>query len=132
MSGQTYDPKQNIVTLGVIVVDGFADGDAITVERNGPGVTTKVGVAGEWAFQESADQSGVIRLRLMATAAMNKVLLAQYKAGNLPVPLSITNVSTAEIEVSASVKIQREPDKAYGAEVGVREWVLVAGELTSL
>lgn len=127
---QTYDPKRVVVTFGVTPLDGFADGDAIMVEFNAPGTTTKVGIAGEYAFNESADRSGLVRLRLMQTSGTNALLAALYAAGNLPLPISVTSLSSAELFVAAKAKIQRIPNKAFGAEVGAREWVLVFGEGT--
>jgi len=130
MPGETYDPKKNIVTFGVIPVDGFADGDAIVVERKGSGVDTEHGIGGEWAFKEDANNGGMIKLRLMATAISNRLLMLHYHAGNLPVPVMVTNLSTGEIEVGGKAKIKQPPSKSYSASVGVREWVLVVGELT--
>lgn len=133
MSGETYNAKQVVITFGVLVLDGLGTGDAINVEFNNPGASVKVGIAGEAAFQESNDNSGVVKVKTLATAAgVNRSLAALYNAGNLPLPLSVTDISTGETLVSAKAKIRKLPNRPYGAEVPEREWEFVCLEMVAI
>lgn len=132
MSGETYNAKQVVLTFGVLVLDGLGTGDAINVEFNNPGATAKVGVAGEAAFSESNDNSGMVKVKTMATAGVNRALTALYNAGNLPLPLSVTDISTGETLVAAKAKIRKLPNRPYGAEVPEREWEFVCLEMVAI
>ena len=44
---KTYDPKQVVITFGVIPISGYADGTFVSVNRSGDAFTKKKGAAGD-------------------------------------------------------------------------------------
>lgn len=128
----TYDPGKVFMMWGPIPISGFAAGSMVNVQHQGEGVKAETGTAGETAFVESYDKRGTVTIRLMATSPINAILSAAYQAGNLPVFLAITSLSTAAVHAAGEAKIQRPPDTDYGAEVPVREWVFIVPKLDDL
>lgn len=129
MGTKTYDPGDVLVVFGAIPISGFADGEMVKVTHQGDGVKVAVGSAGEVAFIESHQKAAEVTIRLMSTAFINSLLTAHYQAGNLAVPLVITDASTGSTHVSGAAKIKRMPDAAYGSEIPVREWAFMVAKL---
>ncbi len=121
--------------FGGILVDGLADGEAITVEFNEDAFTLTVGIDGKAVRNRMANRSGRITLNLIGSSATNDALSAVYNldqaldngAGVAPFILRDHNGRT--LITAAECWIARPPDFSVDAEVGTRTWVLDAAFL---
>lgn len=65
----SYDPKKVNLVLNGKILTGFASDSMITIARNEDTVTTQVGVKGDVAYNENANESGTITVTLMGTSS---------------------------------------------------------------
>ena len=65
----SYDPKKVNLVLNGKIITGFASDSMITIARNEDTVTTQVGVKGDVAYNENANESGTITVTLMGTSS---------------------------------------------------------------
>ena len=63
----SYDPKKVNLVMNGKIITGFASDSMITIARNEDTVTTQVGVKGDVAYNENANESGTITVTLMGT-----------------------------------------------------------------
>lgn len=61
----SYDPKKVNLVMNGKIITGFASDSMITIARNEDTVTTQVGVKGDVAYNENANESGTITVTLM-------------------------------------------------------------------
>ena len=71
----TMDLAQCSVTIDGLPIDGFGDGDAVTIEYNAPIYNTTVGADGGYHRANSNDQGGSITFNLMQTSTVSRRLL---------------------------------------------------------
>lgn len=122
----TYDPGKVLVMFGAIPISGYADGSMVNVQLEGEGVRAETGTAGETAYVESHDRRATVTVRLMETAAaVNTLLSAWFNAGNVEMPLIVTNLSTGRTHASGGAKIKNIPNADRGSDVPVLEWNFV-------
>ncbi len=128
MSVKTYDPGKVSVTFGPIIFSGFADGEQILVEPNVESFTLLMGAQGEGARTNSKDKSSRVTVRVLQTSETNALLSATHAAdratGEGIFPLMVKDNGGLSIHAAESAWIVGEPSAPYGAEAGVREWVL--------
>ena len=129
----TYDPKKVKVIVGTSEVLGFASGTFVEVERQEDAVNLHVGTQGEYAWALNRNRSGTVTLTLLQTAQSNDVLqalaTADEQSGTGARPFRLEDLNGRTLVSSKEVRVQRPATVGYGAEVGPREWVLLAGEL---
>ena len=65
----SYDPKKVNLVMNGKIITGFASDSMITIARNEDTVTTQVGVKGDVAYNENANESGTITVTLMGTSS---------------------------------------------------------------
>lgn len=65
----TYDPKKVNLIINNKIITGFANDGVITITRNENIVSTLVGVKGDVAYSENANESGNIAITLMSTSS---------------------------------------------------------------
>lgn len=95
-----YDPKDCSVLVGTLTVDGYGDGDAISLEPPTETVLAKRGVMGEYAIALKGDRLFSLKVNLHQTASCNASLRslyrAQFRAGWSPYNVSFRNKRTGE------------------------------------
>lgn len=128
----TYDPNLVKVTFGPLLLSGFASGSMIAVNHLGDGVTSESGTQGEAVFVENPDRRAEVTIRLFQTAPTNVALGLAYQAGNAPLPLSISSLSTGAIHAAGAAKLKRMPDVDYAEGMPVDVWMLVVPKLESI
>lgn len=131
MATNTYSAEKVLVLVAGLPVQGLDADNAIEIAFDSEGITAKTGIKGETAYSKPAVRSGKITVRLMATAAEN-TLLRQYVKTELPVPIAVTDTGNGETYLCADARIAREPNAAFGATVGMREWVFVCAKLETV
>jgi hypothetical protein len=126
MALHTYDLKRHVIIIGGVVMSGFADGTALTVERSAETFTKKVGADGIVTRSKTNDRSGTAKLSLVATSQSNDVLsgfaLADETMNTGIVPFLVQDLEGLTKYVSAFAWIKKPPSSEFGKEVSNREW----------
>ena len=91
----TYDPKKVTVSIGGRVITGFAADGVVTLTHNEDAVTPSVGVKGDVAYSENANNSGNAALPLMSTSS-SLAYLREICAKRRPVRFSVSDVNDAD------------------------------------
>lgn len=129
----TYDPKAVHLTVGGLLIGGFADDTFIEVERDADAYTKYVGVGGEVARIKNANRAGRVVVRLMQSSPSNDELstLAELDEfgdfGAAPLLLKDGNGFTLWSSVFCWVK--KLPKTVWKKDVEVREWTLDTSRL---
>ena len=115
----SYDPKKVTVAVNGRIITGFSADGIISMAHNEDAILPAVGVQGDVAIAENANNSAVCTLTLMATSASIAYLrdLCTRKAR---LRLTISDVNDDdEIHVNTeNCRIRKMPDMARGREVG--------------
>lgn len=112
--------------------------EGITISLNNARNTMTPSADGEVMHSLKADKSGTITVRLLGTSPANAVLQAMYNAQSLSTSLWGNNVITVrnkgneEITTARSVAFQKQPDRVYGAEGPMVEWVFDCGKIDTI
>ncbi len=128
MSLKTYDPDQVVIYFSGILIEGYADGEFITVEQMTPAFTSVVGSNGEVARSKSNDNRTKVTVKLLQTSSSNPLLSAIHL-----VDLNSTNgagvgtflmqdLEGATIVTGAQTWITQFPDTKMDRGAVSREW----------
>lgn len=124
-----YDFSQVTAAFGPIIMDGYQDGEGITIEHTSDAFTLKVGVDGKATRNKVLDRSARITIKLMQSSAVNDLLSAVYLADRIAPngagvgPFIIRDQNGRSVFSAAEAWIARAPDVTFDQEVQVREWV---------
>lgn len=128
---RTYDPEQVVIVLNEEPVVGFADGEMVTVEKNGDFFFNMVGTKGEVSRAMNRDNTGTITLRLQHTSPFIE-RIQQYafadNFGGVPPILGfrIYDPSSNDQLLATQVWLNTDASHTWGNEVGVREYQFFA------
>lgn len=126
----TYDPKEVSLFFGVLQVSGFADGTFITCARTDKDLyKNHTGAYGETARTKNNNRTGTITFTLKSTSPSNAAL-DLLKNNPIAIPSLVKNNSSGK-HIAGAIEswIQTEPDKAYGVEEQMVEWVIFCADL---
>lgn len=130
---KTYDFKSVAVIVGGRIISGFAEGDAIGVERDTDAWTEQVGAEGEVTRSKSNNKMGKITLRLQQASESNDVLMGLYAADQLSnagvFPVLIKDNSGRQLHAAEQAWIKKLPAAPLGQESAAREWIIVTDAL---
>ncbi len=136
MSVKTYNPKDVLIIVGPVIVEGYADGTFVNVARDNPSWSKAIGSDGEGARARSNDQGGSVTITLMQTSASNPQLsalsLLDEQTGDGVVPLLVTDRSGTSLFEAETAWIEKPADSAFGREIENREWVIQTDNLKML
>lgn len=127
-----YVASQVTVILDGALIEGFADGDFITIEPNvADRFTHRVGADGEVLRSRSEDDTINVTFVLLQGSKANDVLSRKHQA-DLDSPngtgggsgLHITDHSGTTIASASRAWIRGFPTITFGTEGGTREWRL--------
>lgn len=122
----TFDPGKLLVTFGVLILKGWAEGDMVTIEKLGPGDRLVVGSGGETARVRSRDKSYRVKCRLLDTSPINDALSLLVTVANNPeLPLSCTDPDRPRTFICPDAFIEDKPGVTYSNNVAVREWAFI-------
>lgn len=126
----TYDPKEVSLLFGVLQVSGFADGTFITCARADKDLyKNHTGAYGETARTKNNNKTGTITFTLKSTSPSNAAL-DLLKNNPIAIPVLVKNNSSGKhIAAATETWIQTEPDKVYGVEEQMVEWVIFCADL---
>lgn len=130
MTTKTYSGRDHTVSVFGVLLDGFSDGDVVTVKKTNPYVVGKVGVDGEGVLSSQyADQMYEITISLLATSTANAVLSAAVAlAENGQGPIAVRNTRGADTFASPRAAISMPPEFKVAKEVPDNVWTFVAME----
>lgn len=123
-----YHPDLVTVTVGGSLIQGYADGEFVTVEPMSDAVLEEVGTDGEVAISRSADRRMKVTIKLIGTSLSNAVLSsivnAQLNApGAMPtVNVQVEDVLGGSIASGAESWISKWPQKSYDRTAKTLEW----------
>ena len=119
MNITNYDPLKITLNVGGRIITGFADSSVVSVAYNEDRVTTTVGVQGDVAYSENANESGTMTISLQSTSASVpylKGLAASRK--EVDVLMSDVNEDTAENIHGTRCRVTKIPDSKKEKSVG--------------
>jgi len=120
----TYDPDKVVLTIDEIPVIGFADGDAITVERNEDFSNETVGIKGDVSRAINRNATGTLTVTLLhnspSVAQFEKMMHEDYPP---VVKIECFDPSSAESFSASQAWLKTDASHTYGNETGTREYV---------
>ena len=129
---KTYNPKDVTIALGSHIVTGYADDSFITIDKNGDGITKKVGCDGEIVRSISPDQSYIVKLVVLQTSSTNSFLQARHdediRTGDGMFPILIKDLMGGMVFSSESAWTAKPASRGFGKESSNREWEIHTGE----
>lgn len=130
----TYSAEQVIITVGGVIVSGFADGDFITAKYDEDRYSAKAGADGEVARSKTASRMGTIEIVLSHTSAANAELSALFGLALMGgtdevVDVSVTDLSGTGLLSAASAWLKTAPDFVRGKEISEQTWTLQCADL---
>jgi hypothetical protein len=131
-----YDASKVVIAFGEVIIDGFADGDFITIARDNPSFTNETGADGQGVRSASNDKRGTVTLTLQQTSLANTQLAAIVKSDELGLlgkrPFACRDLLGTTVATAGSMWIEKPADTTFGRESGTREWVLKTNNLELL
>jgi hypothetical protein len=108
-----YDPNNNIVTFCSVLIQGFADGTYIEVERDEDGWSKQKGSQGDTTWVRNRNRGGKITVTLMAGSPTNDALnlIAQQDEllGTGVGPASVREIGGTTFVRATFARIQKRP-----------------------
>ena len=131
----TYSADKVVVTIGGVIVTGFADGDFVTAKYDEDRSTKKVGADGEVGRSRNPSKAGTIEVILSASSKANDELSALFNLKQIggfetPIPVGIADLSGRSVASSSKSWLKTAPDMTFGKEIGDRTWVIDCADLT--
>ncbi len=128
MAVYTYDPSEVAVIVGGAIMQGFADGTFVEVERDEQAYEKVTGADGETSRAKTNNKSGNITITLKQTSPSNDILsgimIADEADNSGVVPVLIKDRLGNTVFASSAAWVQQMPSSAYSKEIEEREWVL--------
>lgn len=128
-ASRTYNLAQCVFNINGVPLEGFGDGDAVTVAPNDDLWSDQVGADGEVTRSRTNDLSGTMTVTLMSTSLSNDVLnqFLQLILAGAPgdkFSVFIKDLNSGDQVVAAQAYLMRDPDMAFGKEASTREWTI--------
>ncbi len=128
---RSYDPKEIIMTWGVDIVTGFAEGTFVTIARNGDLFEKSRGADGTVDRVNKNAQDFSVTITIKQTSISNDVFSAQMEADLLlntgMLPLTVKDLNGTTLFFAAQAWVAKDPDDAYSDSLENREWRLDTG-----
>ena len=135
MTTRIYDSNRVQVSFAAVPVQGYADGEFLTITREADAFTSVVGTDGEVSRSKSNDRRATISIKLMSTSPTND-LFSAILSGDINAnggagvgAFLVVDLSGASLYSAGNAWITKGPDVAYGREAGEREWILQCDKL---
>lgn len=140
MAGRTttYDPARTFVSFGPIILSGFADGDAISIEREGDEESVQVGVDADVVRVINGSRVAKVTVRLQGGSPANTMLRAQRALRNPVLPqgdhgaFELRDLNSGTLVTSPTAWISKEPLPGLSAEAPVFEWEITCAYLQTI
>lgn len=117
MAITTYDPKNVSVSVGGVIITGFADGTFVECSSASERHNTVVGAQGEVSVGVINDPRGTIKITLKQTSASVAYLNGIAKSKT---PVAIHVAGAGETVSGSQALCKKLPDKSFGKDIGDR------------
>lgn len=120
---------------GVLLPDGYADGDAVTVAPNAAIYSDVVGSDGELHQSTTEDRTGLVTIRVKNTSLAARTILdgiiRRHELGlSTPSVIVCSMLSTGEVYTCTGCRPQDRPTATFSSEVSDREYTFRAARIT--
>jgi hypothetical protein len=135
MTTRIYDSNQVQVAFAGVPVQGYADGDFLTISWETDAFSDVVGTDGEVSRSKTNDRRATVEIILMNTSPTNDLLQAIHLAdligpGGAGVgALLVTDLNGTSLYTAGNAWISKAPDVTYGREANERTWTLRVDKL---
>jgi hypothetical protein len=122
-----YDPDQVLVYFAGQLIQGFADGEYITVEMLSDAFSDVVGTDGEVARSKGNDRRATVTIKLLQTSASN-LFLSSVHINDLNTPAGAGVGTFLMQDLQGGTFVQSEgwivkfPDNSMDRTATAREW----------
>lgn len=130
-----YDADQVTVAFGPILLDGFADGEFVSIEPAAEVFTRYVGTDGKVTRSKTLRRDATVTINLAQSSAGNDALsLVHILDRDAPNgagihPLYIRDRSGRSLFTAAQSWIEAVPTASFDREAGTRTWVIACAKL---
>jgi hypothetical protein len=130
-----YDPDRVTVAFGPVIVDGYADGEFVSIEPASEIFTRYVGTDGKVTRSKQLRRDATIKFMLSSASATNDALTAiaeldrRAPNGAGIYPLFIRDNSGRALYTAAQAWIEALPTVSFDRQATVREWSLACADL---
>ena len=115
----SYDPKKVNLVMNGKIITGFASDSMTTIPSTEPAHTTQVGVKGDVAYNENANESGTITVTLMGTSSsLPYVRSLALKRKEVSVMIVDANDSASVNVAEERCRVIKPPDITRAKEIG--------------
>ena len=128
-----YNADLYVISLGGVRIQGFADGEFLTIKPSRPKFERTVGVDGEVARARNSDRTTECVIKLLQTSASNLYLSTLLQTdmdapnGAGVVPLLMQDISGNSIVTADQAWIVDFPELSYDRGVKTTEWTIHTG-----
>lgn len=135
MTTRIYDANEVAIACGGVPIEGYADGQFLSITRTSDGFTTVVGTDGDVARSKTNDHRAVIEINLLQTSPSNLTFTALWTADrNAPGGAGIfgficTDLNGTSLYTAGNAWVQKPPDITFDREATSRTWVLECDNL---
>jgi hypothetical protein len=135
MTTRIYDSNEVAIAVGGIPIEGYADGQFLSITRTSDGFTTVVGTDGTVARSKTNDHRAIIEIALLQTSPSNLTFTALWNADRrAPGGAGIfaflcTDLNGTSLYTSGNAWVQKGPDITMDREATSRTWVLECDNL---
>lgn len=127
MALKQYDPKRVALTFKGILIQGFASGTFVNVERNEDTFSLETGADGNSTRVRSQNRSGKMTITLRAEAPTNDLLsavaLLDERTGLGVGAWTLKNANSTTRVHAQSAWITKPASVEHASEASTREWV---------
>ena len=122
-----YNPDQVSITCGGVAIQGFADGEFITVEQMTPTFDEVVGTDGEVARSKTSDKRLKVVIKLLQTSQSNPVLTSLHNddandAAGITFEFQMEDTLGGSIAFGAESWVVEIPPASMDRTAKSREW----------
>lgn len=133
---RTFDPKKVIITFGITVLTGYAEGTFVKISRSGDAFEKRKGSDGSVDRINKNAFDFKVSVTLMQTAPVNALLSALLAADQISnvgvLPLVVKDLNGVTLFTAAQAWIAKDPDTEFGDSLGNREWTFDTGAAAKL
>lgn len=124
----TFDIKKCLVLVGLARIQGFADGEAVSVELDDDLYQKLTGADGDTSRARRHGLASSAKLTLMQTSPSNDILMALAIADRVNnagvVPFTVKDLLGTTTLFAAYCWVKKTPAVVLGKELTNREWTL--------
>lgn len=134
-AANSYAKELVLLYLNGELIDGFADGDFITISRPDDEVTLDFGSGGTQTFSHKVINHATATLTVHngsdALDILQSLLEDQRDTASAFFTFALVDrLATDRRTSSPAAKIQKTPDMVFGDEVGTTEWTILLSNAT--